>query len=57
MKTIWAVMGLAPAILFATALVMWWNRVLSPLFKRRRREWQPEAAPAAVASHLEWESD
>jgi uncharacterized iron-regulated membrane protein len=28
MKVVWTVCGLAPAALFATAIVMWWNRVL-----------------------------
>jgi uncharacterized iron-regulated membrane protein len=27
-KALWVVMGLVPAILFATGAVMWWNRVL-----------------------------
>jgi uncharacterized iron-regulated membrane protein len=27
-KAIWAVLGVAPALLFATALMMWWTRVL-----------------------------
>ena len=55
-KTLWALLGLAPAILFGTALVMWWNRVLSPAFRRGRRpkrSWVE--APASVAADLEWE--
>jgi len=28
-KAIWAVFGLAPAVLFVTGSIMWWNRVLS----------------------------
>jgi hypothetical protein len=28
MKLIWAVFGLAPAVMFVTGAVMWWNRVL-----------------------------
>jgi len=33
-KTIWTVTGLAPAVLFFTGLVMWWNRVLKPRLGR-----------------------
>jgi uncharacterized iron-regulated membrane protein len=29
-KAIWAVFGLAPAGMFVTGAIMWWNRVLSP---------------------------
>ncbi len=29
-KIIWTVTGLAPAVLFFTGVVMWWNRVLKP---------------------------
>jgi uncharacterized iron-regulated membrane protein len=28
MKVVWTVCGLAPALLFATGVIMWWNRVL-----------------------------
>ena len=60
-KTIWTILGLAPAFLFGTALVMYWNRVLSPALRRSRRNWQPSAAPvptaSAVASQLEWERE
>ncbi len=44
-KTIWLVMGLSPAILFGTAVVMWWNRVLSPSLKR----WRAYTAPSGQA--------
>jgi uncharacterized iron-regulated membrane protein len=27
-KLIWAVFGLAPAVMFVTGAVMWWNRVV-----------------------------
>jgi uncharacterized iron-regulated membrane protein len=27
-KSVWALLGLAPAVMFATGAVMWWNRVL-----------------------------
>ena len=29
-KTIWAVIGLMPAALFVTGMVMWWKRVIRP---------------------------
>jgi len=32
---LWAVLGLAPAVLFVTGFLMWWNRLVVP---RRRRE-------------------
>jgi uncharacterized iron-regulated membrane protein len=31
LKVVWATFGLAPALLFMTGVVMWWNRVLDPL--------------------------
>jgi uncharacterized iron-regulated membrane protein len=40
-KAIWVVIGLAPAFLFVTGLLMWWNRALSPAARRLRR---PHAA-------------
>ena len=46
-KAIWAAFGLAPAAMFVTGAMMWWNRVL-------RRRWQalaqPGGRPAAVTS-------
>ena len=30
MKTAWAVLGLAPAALFVTGAIMWWQRVVRP---------------------------
>ncbi len=29
-KAVWAVFGLAPAVMFVTGAIMWWNRVLNP---------------------------
>jgi uncharacterized iron-regulated membrane protein len=29
-KAIWALFGLAPAVMFVTGAIMWWNRVLRP---------------------------
>jgi uncharacterized iron-regulated membrane protein len=30
-KAVWATLGLAPAAMFVTGAIMWWNRVLRPL--------------------------
>ena len=30
MKAIWAAFGMAPAVMFVTGAIMWWNRVLRP---------------------------
>jgi uncharacterized iron-regulated membrane protein len=32
-KTIWTILGLVPAMLFVTGVIMWWNRVVSPKLK------------------------
>jgi uncharacterized iron-regulated membrane protein len=40
-KTVWVILGLAPAGLFVTGVLMWWNRVLSREARRLQR------APAA----------
>ena len=36
-KTLWVILGLAPAVLFSTALLMWLNRVIIPALRRLRR--------------------
>jgi len=33
---LYVLLGFAPVVLFGTALLMWWNRVLSPLARRLR---------------------
>jgi uncharacterized iron-regulated membrane protein len=33
-KLIWAVFGLAPAVMFVSGTVMWWNRVVRKKLKR-----------------------
>ncbi|HEY6362846.1 MAG TPA: PepSY-associated TM helix domain-containing protein, partial [Vicinamibacterales bacterium] len=35
LKAVWAVLGLVPAIMFVTGVLMWWNRVLRPKLKGR----------------------
>ncbi|MEQ1886147.1 MAG: PepSY-associated TM helix domain-containing protein, partial [Bryobacteraceae bacterium] len=36
-KIIYMILGFAPVLLFGTALVMWWNRVLAPISRRWKR--------------------
>jgi uncharacterized iron-regulated membrane protein len=36
-KLLWVILGLAPAVLFSTALVMWFSRVLAPAVRRMRK--------------------
>jgi uncharacterized iron-regulated membrane protein len=57
-KALWTLLGFAPAVLFGTALVMWWNRVLSPALRRwRRKEQDWDEVNATVAPELEWERE
>jgi uncharacterized iron-regulated membrane protein len=43
-KAVWAMFGLAPALLFVTGAVMWWNRVLRPRLEKTRRLARSHAA-------------
>jgi uncharacterized iron-regulated membrane protein len=36
-KAIWALFGLAPAAMFVTGAILWWNRVLRPRLESARR--------------------
>jgi uncharacterized iron-regulated membrane protein len=36
-KALWVVIGLAPAFLFVTGVLMWWNRVLAPAARHLTR--------------------
>jgi uncharacterized iron-regulated membrane protein len=38
---LWAFVGLAPAVIFVTGAIMWWNRVV----RRRRTARDPAAEP------------
>ena len=40
-KAIWALFGLAPAALFVTGAIMWWNRVLRPRLARGPIDGEP----------------
>lgn len=46
LKVIWVIVGLAPAVLFVTGVLMWWNRVLRPGMRKARRKMEP--APAVL---------
>jgi len=35
-KVLWAVLGLAPPLLFVTGFIMWWHRALGPWLARKR---------------------
>ena len=64
MKIIWTVIGLAPAVLFVTGMVMWWNRVLRPWLRRNENVVVARTGGAArrnrmipskrVSSHVPW---
>lgn len=42
-KAVWAVFGLAPAVMFVTGAIMWWNRVLRPRLARAHRTASPSS--------------
>jgi uncharacterized iron-regulated membrane protein len=37
-KALWVFLGMTPVFLFITGVIMWWNRVLSPMLRRSARE-------------------
>lgn len=39
-KALWVVLGLTPAFLFVTAVIMWWNRVISRRARYIIHQWQ-----------------
>ncbi len=45
-KAIWALFGLAPAAMFVTGAIMWWNRVLRPRLTSARRLYRSHAFTA-----------
>jgi uncharacterized iron-regulated membrane protein len=46
-KATWAVFGLAPAAMFVTGAIMWWNRVLRPRLARARQAARSDAVTSA----------
>ena len=47
-KLVWAVFGLAPAAMFVTGVVMWWNRVVRVRLQRRSPRTPVERETAAL---------
>jgi len=45
-KAVWALFGLAPAAMFVTGAIMWWNRVLRPRLASARRPARSHAVTA-----------
>jgi uncharacterized iron-regulated membrane protein len=46
-KAVWAIFGLAPAAMFVTGAIMWWNRVLRPRLASARRSARSDVVTAA----------
>jgi uncharacterized iron-regulated membrane protein len=46
-KAVWAIFGLAPAAMFVTGAIMWWNRVLRGRWQAIVRPAPSEAVPAS----------
>jgi uncharacterized iron-regulated membrane protein len=46
-KVIWALFGMAPAAMFVTGAIMWWNRVLRPRLASARRTARSRAVTAS----------
>jgi len=44
LKAIWVLVGLAPACLFITGALMWWNRVVRPGARLARRQTEPTSS-------------
>jgi len=47
LKAVWACVGIVPAVMFVTGLLMWWNRVVRPRQKAGRRRTRVTNLPAA----------
>jgi uncharacterized iron-regulated membrane protein len=45
-KAIWAIFGMAPAVMFVTGAIMWWNRVLRLRMRIAGRPVRSHTAPA-----------
>ena len=46
-KAVWALFGVAPAVMFVTGAIMWWARVLRPRLAAARRPTRSPASPAS----------
>jgi uncharacterized iron-regulated membrane protein len=49
-KLVWAILGLAPAVMFVTGAVMWWNRVLCKVFREAGKPEKLDLAKEASAA-------
>jgi uncharacterized iron-regulated membrane protein len=49
-RVLWILVGVAPAILFVTGVLMWWNRSILPSLRRRRRREKTEGHSLAAAT-------
>jgi uncharacterized iron-regulated membrane protein len=47
-RILWIILGIAPAILYVSGLLMWWNRSILPALRRRRRRRVAHMLPAPV---------
>lgn len=47
-QVLWIFGGLAPAILYVTGLLMWWNRSIMPAIRRRRRRQETQTVAGAM---------
>jgi len=53
LKIVWTVVGLVPVVLLVTGVLMWWNRVLGPFYRRRlaeRRQFPERSSPQTAGS-------
>jgi len=48
-KAIWAMFGMAPAVMFVTGAIMWWNRVLRPRWASARRPARSQPISARIS--------
>jgi uncharacterized iron-regulated membrane protein len=51
LKVLWVILGFAPVVLFVTAMLMWWNRVLSPLAAKLLRVSNSESREAETVAN------
>ncbi|NOT27925.1 MAG: PepSY domain-containing protein [Acidobacteria bacterium] len=50
-RVVWLLLGIAPLILFVSGVLIWWNRTVSKLFRRRGAA-SPIAAPATARANV-----
>lgn len=49
-RILWILVGLAPAILYLTGSIMWWNRSILPAIRRRRRRRERQRVADALTA-------